>query len=101
MTAEIVSLTPTAQSKPETPADGATADVITLGPALSDIPGQLRLLADMLDEGTVTAESVLLIVDNPGDYPTIFGRGEHLGDYGNIALCELAKQFFINNTTAR
>lgn len=70
-------------------------------PLISDIPGQLRQLADDIEKGDVKAESVLCIVPQDGDWPIMFGWGDHLSDHGNIAICELAKTWFINNVSVR
>lgn len=71
-------------------------------PPVSDIPGQMRQMADMIERGEIEAVSVLLIIPrDSGDWPEIYGWGDHLGDYGNIAVCELAKSWFVNNHTGR
>jgi hypothetical protein len=71
------------------------------GPALNDIPGQLRQIADMIERGEVEASSALFIIPRTGDWPDIYGWGGHLSDYGNIAVCEIAKTSFINNNVVR
>lgn len=78
-------------------------DVLPLrdGPLVTDIPGQLRQMADMIEDGEVEAASALFIIARNGDWPAIYGWGDHLGDHGNIAICELAKAWLINNNTAR
>lgn len=71
-------------------------------PPVSDIPGQLRQMADMIERGDIEASATLFIIPREaGEWPEIYGWGEHLGDYGNIAVCELAKSWFVNNRTAR
>ena len=70
-------------------------------PTLNDIPGQLRQLADEIERGEVKATSALCILPQDDNWPTIFGWGEHMGDYANIGVLELAKAFFVNNTTTR
>ena len=70
-------------------------------PPLNDIPGRLLQLAIDIESGEVEAESVLVVIPSSGDFPAIFGFGEHLGEYGNIAVLELAKTWFVNNQTAR
>lgn len=70
-------------------------------PALDDIPGMLRQWADWLEDGTETAQTVILIIPQEGDWPKLIGLGDHLGDLGNIATMELAKIWFANNLTAR
>jgi hypothetical protein len=78
-------------------------NVIHLGPvaALNDIPGQLRDMADRIERGEIIAESALFIIPEESDWPRIYGWGDHLGDYGNIAVLDLAKTWFIHNLTAR
>ncbi|KKC39510.1 hypothetical protein WH87_04765 [Devosia epidermidihirudinis] len=70
------------------------------GPAVADIPGQLRQMAEMIERGEVLATSALFIVPQNNDWPMVFGWGDHLGDLGNIAVCELTKSWFVNNLTA-
>jgi hypothetical protein len=70
-------------------------------PLLSDIAGQLRLMAKQIEEGDIKATSALFIVPVDHDWPMIFGWGEHLGNHGNIAVCELAKSWFVANMTER
>lgn len=79
------------------------ADVTRLrqGPLLTDIPGMMRQMADRIETGEVDAQSVLFIVPVDGDWPMVFGWGAHLGDHGNIAVCEMAKAWFVNNLVAR
>ncbi|WP_127524064.1 hypothetical protein [Mesorhizobium sp. Z1-4] len=71
------------------------------GPTVTDIPGQLRQMADRIEANEVEANSVLLIIPQTGDWPMIFGWGDHLGDHGNIAVCEMAKHWFVQNLAAR
>jgi hypothetical protein len=71
------------------------------GPLVTDIVGQLRRMADDFERGDIAAESVLLIIPRQNDWPSIFGWGAHLGDHGNIAVCEMAKTWFVNNLVAR
>lgn len=68
---------------------------------LNDIPAMLRYWADMIESGEQPADSAFLVVPQESDYPIIAGFGEHLGDLGNIAVMELAEQFFVNHVTAR
>lgn len=80
-----------------------TDNVVQLrdSPLLSDIPGQLRQLADAIENGELQTKSVLCVADMPGDWPIIYGWGEHLSDYGNIAVLDLAKLWLMNNLTER
>lgn len=68
---------------------------------ISDIPGMLRKLADAFEAGEETAPGLLVVIPQDGDFPAVFGYGEHLGDYGNIALLEMAKVFMVNHLTER
>lgn len=70
-------------------------------PSLADIPGQLRQMADLLESGEIEASSVLFIIARENDWPDVYGWGDHLGDHGNIATCEMAKTWFVNNHTVR
>lgn len=70
-------------------------------PLLTDIPGQLRQMADMIENGEVDASFALFVVPQQGDWPMIFGWGQPLGEYGNIGVLELAKAYFVNNQTER
>lgn len=79
-----------------------TTEVINLRdarPLLSDIPGMLRHVANQIEAGDIQATSMIAIVPRDGDWPIVFGWGEHLGDLGNIATCELAKAFFVHSLT--
>lgn len=78
-------------------------DVIDLRktPSMADIPGMLRTMADDIENGEVQASSMMVIIPTDGDWPDIFGWGEHMGDYGCIGLLEIAKAFFVNNKTER
>ncbi|MER9079952.1 hypothetical protein [Mesorhizobium sp. M0895] len=78
-------------------------DVVPLRkhPPVGDIIGQLRQMANWIESGEVEARSALFIIPSDGDWPEVYGWGEHLGDYGNIAICEITKTWFINNLVAR
>jgi hypothetical protein len=54
-------------------------------------------MADMIESGEVKASSALFIIPRRGAWPSVYGWGQHLGDYGNIAVCEMTKTWFINN----
>lgn len=60
----------------------------------------LRNLADEIENG-VKASSVLVIIPRDGERPLVYGFGEHLGDHGNIAVCEMAKIWFVNNLVGK
>lgn len=80
-----------------------TDNVVKLrdGPLISDIPGMLRQLADAFERGDETAEGILVIVPVEGDWPDIHGYGEHLSDYVNIAVLDLAKTWLSLYATER
>jgi uncharacterized protein YcsI (UPF0317 family) len=61
----------------------------------------MRKLADEIESGETPADAVLCIIPVDGEFPMVFGWGEHLGDLGNIGLLELTKAWFVANTTAR
>lgn len=68
---------------------------------ITDIPGMLRQMADQIEAGDVSAASALFIIPRDHDWPAIYGWGAHLGDHGNIAICEMAKAWFMQNHTVR
>lgn len=70
-------------------------------PLVNDIPGQMRQMASMIERGEVDARSVVFIIARESEWPEVYGWGEHLGDYGNIAVCELTKAYFVNNLVTR
>lgn len=74
-------------------------------PLLTDIPGQLRQMADMIDAGTFRGNKALFVmvdesVEHP-DWPMIYGWGDAFGDHEIIGLLEVAKAFFVINSTKR
>lgn len=71
------------------------------GPRITDIPAMLRQMADQIEGGELEARSALFIVPVDSGWPRVFGWGKHLGDHGNIAVCEMAKTWLINNLVAR
>ena len=82
------------------------AEVHTLhATSLADIPGQLRQMADMIEQGKHTGNSAVFILlhedAEPEDWPQIFGWGEALGDYQMVGVLEMAKTFFVVNKTKR
>ena len=70
-------------------------------PQVNDFPAQLRHMADQIGRGDVKATASLFIVPRGADWPNIFGWGECMSDQENIATCEMAKAWFINNLVAR
>ena len=70
-------------------------------PLLSDIPAMMRHVADQIEAGDIHVKSAIFIVPVERDWPNIFGWGDHLGDHGNIAVCELAKAWFVKNLVSR
>ena len=71
------------------------------GPKLNDLPAVMREVAGQIERGEIPATSALFVVPVEHDWPIVFGWGEHLSDYGNIAVLELAKAWFVQNLTAR
>lgn len=78
-----------------------TLEVVQLraAPKLNDIPAMMRQLADEIERGEVEAESMLCLIPSDEGLPVIYGWGEHMGDYANIGLLELAKAFIVNQHT--
>ena len=76
-----------------------TDNIITLrsGVLVSDIPGQLRLLADKIDAGKVTAESLVVIIPNDGYYPVIYGWGEAMGMHERLGVLDAAHAWIVAN----
>jgi hypothetical protein len=77
------------------------AEVVKLRSAsVADIPAMLRRMADDLESGRQQAEAALFIIPVEGEFPKIFGWGEHMGDYANIAVLEMAKACLIQTLVA-
>lgn len=68
---------------------------------VNDIPNQLRALADRLEQGDETAESMLCVIPRDGDWPDVFGWGEDLGEYGRIGVLALAQAWFAGRQVTR
>ena len=71
-------------------------------PALTDIPGMLRKMADDIEAGShgeVTSAFLLLPV--PDDYPKLFGWGDATSPADVVFQYELAKAWMINNLVER
>ena len=79
------------------------ADIVQMrtAPRVTDIAGQLRQMADMIERGEIEAQSTLFIIQRDGDWPEVYGWGQHLGDHGNIAICELTKAYFVDQYVKR
>jgi len=80
------------------------AEVVQLhdSPALNDIPGQLRQLADHIEagqHGDVTA--MMVLIPRGEDYPIMFGWGDIEGIHHPIIQLEFAKAYFVNHMTER
>lgn len=82
-----------------------SAEIVAIrdaAPALTDIPGMLRKLADQIEageQGEVTSAILLLPVD--GDYPRVFGWGD-VENINHPALqCEMAKMWLLTHIAAR
>lgn len=63
-------------------------------PIVSDVPAQLRSMADAIEGGKIECPSALFIISTGGE-PDIFMWGEHEGDLANIGLLELAKAVMV------
>lgn len=68
---------------------------------VNDIPGQLRQLADQIESGEVEAASMLAIIPNEGDWPTLYGWGEDLGEYGRIGVLDVMRAWLVGRKVAR
>lgn len=44
-------------------------------PLLTDIPGQLRMMADRIEAGEIEATSALFVIPVDHDWPKVFGWG--------------------------
>lgn len=74
-------------------------------PLLSDIPGQLRNMASLIESGEYKGNAgIFILVDQEReqeDWPEIFGWGEALGDYQMVGILEIVKTWFVINKTKR
>lgn len=70
-------------------------------PALNDIPGRLRLLADQIETAIYTAETVYVVLPQAGEFPKIFGFGNVEGDNSPITQLELMKHWLVANLVVR
>lgn len=81
----------------------ANLNVVQLPTApLTDIPAQLRQLADAIeagDHGEVT--TLFAVKPNGGDYPTVYGWGDVERHNEPIIQFELAKLWLLTHMTAR
>lgn len=81
-------------------------NVVDIGrsvPPLTDIAGQLRMLADLIACGELKPEFAIVVLP-PSDetgWPDIFSYGHVPGAIGMIGNLELAKAFFVNHMTER
>lgn len=81
-----------------------SAEIVPLrdAPALTDIVGMLRRLADQIEAGEWgEVETLFAVMPRSGDYPTLFGWGSIDGQSDPIIQLELTKQWLLNNMTAR
>ena len=70
-------------------------------PALTDIPGRLRWLAEEIEANRIKSESVIVLLPIAGDYPRIYGYGDVEGDNHPVIQLEMAKTAFILNVMRR
>ena len=76
--------------------------VINIGNILlTDIPNQMRKLADSIEEGNIDSDLVYCVIPQENSYPLIYGWGRYTTDSENIAIMELAKSFFVHNIVTR
>ena len=68
---------------------------------LTDIPGQLRTLADRIETGDLDATAVLCVIPIEGDWPMLFGWGEDLGEYGRIGVLQTMVSWLTGRQVAR
>lgn len=75
-----------------------SAEIVNLhdGPSLADIPAQLRVLADRIENGELVADGAFVLVPRERDYPTVFGYGIITGAYDPIIQFELARLWLVN-----
>lgn len=73
-----------------------TDNVIKLGTGVkvTDIPGQLRRLADQIESGEVETDRLLAIIPRDNQYPVIYGWGEMMSAYERLGVMAAA-QFWI------
>lgn len=66
------------------------------GPTLTDIPAQLRALADRIESGEYgDVDGLFAIMPRDLAYPTILGWGINDGAYDPIIQFDLAKQWLV------
>lgn len=81
-----------------------TAEIVKLhhGAALSDIPRQLRQLAEEIESGEYAeVDSLFVLMPVVADHPRVFGWGDVSGQNDPIIQLELAKAWFVNNLVQR
>ncbi|MCA6108112.1 hypothetical protein [Bradyrhizobium cenepequi] len=72
------------------------------GPALTDIPGMLRRMADQVEAGEFgKVSSAILLIPQADGYPLLFGWGDIEGRNDPIIQCEMAKHWLVENITGR
>jgi len=70
-------------------------------PALNDVPGRLRWLAEEIEANRIKSESAIVLLPISGDYPRIYGYGDVEGENHPIIQLEMAKTAFILNVMRR
>lgn len=74
-------------------------------PLLTDIPGQLRNMANLIESGEYTGnKAVFILVDedtSQEDWPKIFGWGEAFSSFEMIGMLDVCKTWFGINKTKR
>ena len=70
-------------------------------PALNDVPGRLRWLAEEIEAGRIESESAIILLPKSGEHPRIYGYGNVEGENHPIIQLEMAKTAFILNVMRR
>lgn len=71
-------------------------------PALTDIPGMLRSMADEIEAGEHgDVAAAFLLLPSADGYPALFGWGDITGANDPVIQCELAKMWLLTNITSR
>lgn len=71
-------------------------------PALTDVVGRLRTLADQIETGIIEdARTVIVLIPQPGKYPRVFGFGDVGGVHDPAFICEMAKLSLVLNLVER
>ncbi len=77
-------------------------NVVSMGRdcTIRDIPQMLRRMADKLESGEETAQSLVAVIPRE-DHVDVFLWGDDLGRYGIIGVLDTAKALFMQNDVER